>query len=260
MLLTRVLTALVGVPLVLLVAFLGGWALNLVVLALALVGFHEYQTMMANAGHKASGAWAYALLAIVVLVPLYTPFSQSLLIPVAVGTVLTVGLHRGTEGIPHFVDDAVLIAGIIYCGMFYSIAVVRAHPQGLGWLIYLLAVVWAADSVAYLIGKPFGRRHPWPVSPKKSLEGALAGLAAAIIAGIGTAYGFGLPLVEAAVISVPLWGTALLGDLAESRLKRYAGVKDSGVMLPGHGGILDRFDSLLFSAAALAVILTAVLR
>jgi phosphatidate cytidylyltransferase len=150
-----------------------------------------------------------------------------------------------------------LMAGML--GVFYSflflapVVAVRfdfGSDLGKSWLLILLAVIWAGDTAALLIGKKFGRHLFSPqLSPKKTNEGAAAGL----LAGMGVAILMqhflftGLPLKHVIVVSLLLGMFGQLGDLAESMLKRAAEVKDSSNIIPGHGGVLDRIDSLLFS-------------
>ncbi len=115
----------------------------------------------------------------------------------------------------------------------------NTHP----WLLAVLLATWAADTVAYLVGSQIGRHHLAPrISPGKTWEGSIAGFAAAagVIAAVGMAGPAGI------VVAVGIGPVGLAGDLFESWLKRRAQVKDSGALLPGHGGVLDRIDSLLF--------------
>ncbi len=122
-------------------------------------------------------------------------------------------------------------------------------PSGLGWVLVLLVSTWANDTAAYLVGTRFGRRRLAPrLSPKKSWEGAWAGGIAGILAAAGLPWLWGTPWGPFRLL---LWGISLalaapLGDLFESFLKRQAGVKDSGTLIPGHGGALDRLDALLW--------------
>ncbi len=124
-----------------------------------------------------------------------------------------------------------------------------SHP---GFLIWLLAMVWAADSVAYFAGRAFGRRKLAPlVSPGKTMEGALGGVAGAAVAGGAGAWWLGvLPLGigGGALLGVAIAMLSIVGDLLESKAKRSALVKDSGRWLPGHGGVLDRIDALTAAA------------
>lgn len=151
----------------------------------------------------------------------------------------------------------------------------REQAQGAILLLYLLLVVWAGDIFAYFVGRSLGRHFMSPrISPKKTWEGALASMLASLVVGM-LLYNYALPISTAllnahlieprdgffALQKPPLWPTLLLsaainlaaqlGDLVESLIKRGAGVKDSGTLLPGHGGMLDRIDALLFAAPVL---------
>jgi phosphatidate cytidylyltransferase len=148
---------------------------------------------------------------------------------------------------------------------------IRQLPAGAIWTIYTLLVVWAGDIFAYFVGKSLGRHHMSPhISPKKTWEGAAASIVASVIVGtlwIQHAPGISSVLLRVGLIERPggMWGleqpplwpiillsavvniAAQLGDLVESLIKRGAGVKDSGTILPGHGGMLDRIDAMLFA-------------
>ena len=121
------------------------------------------------------------------------------------------------------------------------------RPTGLGWVFTFTLIGWFSDSGAYLIGRRWGRRLLAPtVSPKKTVEGAIGGLiGAALAATIGIAvFELDCPALLGIVIGLGLGAIGMLGDLGESLIKRQAGVKDSGTLIPGHGGILDRFDAM----------------
>ncbi len=127
-----------------------------------------------------------------------------------------------------------------------------AAPLGLALVLTIIITVWLSDTVAYLAGSAVGRRKLAPhISPGKTIEGSAAGLAAAIISGAVTVTCFGAGSWERGVILGAVAGVAgQLGDLTESLMKRQVGVKDSGALIPGHGGILDRIDALLFAFPA----------
>ena len=131
-----------------------------------------------------------------------------------------------------------------------------AHPAAAGlppWLLLAIGATWAADVGAYVVGSLGGRRRIVPrLSPGKTWEGTFGGFAAASIAVLGIAALFGLGRPAAAVAAVTIGPAAFAGDLLESWLKRRAGVKDSGTLLPGHGGMLDRIDSLVAVAPLVA--------
>ena len=123
------------------------------------------------------------------------------------------------------------------------------HPRGLAWVIMAILVTWIADTAAFLVGRQIGRRPiASRVSPKKTIEGALGGLLGGMLVAIAVdvGLGLGLGLLVAGLVGIGLTIVSQLGDLGESFLKRQAGVKDSGNLIPGHGGLLDRIDALLF--------------
>ena len=118
-------------------------------------------------------------------------------------------------------------------------------------MLFPVVLVWAADTGAYAFGILFGRHRLWPsVSPKKTWEGLIGGIVATVLVAVLASgpFGIGFGTLEAVVGGLLVGIAAPLGDLFESRLKRVAGVKDSGRLLPGHGGVLDRFDSVFFAA------------
>ncbi|MGC8958810.1 MAG: phosphatidate cytidylyltransferase [Chloroflexia bacterium] len=134
---------------------------------------------------------------------------------------------------------------------------------GFWWIVALLALVWLCDTAAYFVGIRWGRHKMSPyLSPKKSWEGAAAGMLSSIAAALGLVPLLGLPLSYpwAALLGLLVGTLGQVGDLAESLLKRQAGVKDSGRLIPGHGGMLDRVDSLLFVVPAAYYFLILVLR
>jgi phosphatidate cytidylyltransferase len=123
-------------------------------------------------------------------------------------------------------------------------------PPGAAWVFFTLAITWLQDTGAFFIGRAFGRTKMAPtLSPKKSWEGFAGGMAAAIATALFCVPLLGLPITlgEAVILGVVAGIFGPLGDLAESLIKRQVGVKDSGFIIPGHGGILDRIDSILFT-------------
>ena len=145
------------------------------------------------------------------------------------------------------------IAGVFYVAL--PLALVCHFPtfSASGWdprvTIAYVVIVWANDVFAYLVGMTFGRHKLFErLSPKKSWEGFFGGLLGAAAAGLGAAWWLGAPYGAWAGLALVTAVTAVAGDLAESMFKRSAGVKDSGALIPGHGGVLDRFDAMLLSA------------
>lgn len=164
---------------------------------------------------------------------------------IALLLVLTVTSKNKTS----YDDIGVTALSIIYIGTgFHYLAAIR-NEKGLAMLMFALLIVWLTDSGAYICGRAFGKHKLWPaISPNKTWEGSIGGVVVAMIfAAIYIQFfdlGHGTLMMMLIALLLSVWGQ--MGDLAESALKRYYGVKDSGKILPGHGGILDRFDSLLF--------------
>ncbi|RYD48577.1 MAG: phosphatidate cytidylyltransferase [Sphingomonadales bacterium] len=154
--------------------------------------------------------------------------------------------------------DARLALGILYVGLpVLALIVLRDQPQGLLITFWAMALVWAADSAAYFAGRAIGGPKLAPhISPNKTWSGFAGGLAGATVGAFGLVWLFQLPIVLAYVTPL-LAMLSVLGDLYESNLKRQAGVKDSGKVLPGHGGLLDRLDGLVFVAPAAALLVLA---
>lgn len=146
------------------------------------------------------------------------------------------------------------IAGVLTLApAWYALLHLRLDfAQGAEWLLFILVLVTAADSGAYFVGRSFGRVKLAPrVSPGKTWEGVFGGLAAGCVAALAGALWFGLPVLPFLALAVAAIVFGIVGDLVESQLKRSAGVKDSGTLFPGHGGMLDRIDSLTAAAPVL---------
>ncbi len=157
-----------------------------------------------------------------------------------------------------------LMLGVLYVGgLFAFISLIRRLDQGVGWIFLLLAASWLGDTGAYFAGRALGKRKLAPrLSPKKTWEGAIGGFFTSMAGAVLFGWLFGLDtswLVLAALGGLlDIFG--VLGDLAESMLKRAFGVKDSGGILPGHGGILDRVDSVLFAGPVLYLVVSWVIQ
>lgn len=183
-------------------------------------------------------------------------------IVVVFGAVIFRPKHRSAESVARLANQ-----GILYVAVpAFALVVIRQLPDGVMWIAYVFAVVWSADVAAYAVGRLVGGPKLWPrISPAKTWAGfagaCLAAMAASVavwsliaIGGAGSASNdthYQVPL-RAAIAGLLLGALAQGGDLFESWLKRRAGVKDSGTLLPGHGGVLDRLDSLIPVAPAVA--------
>lgn len=149
-------------------------------------------------------------------------------------------------------EVALVCAAFLYIPFLLAhLTMVRLLPQGVGWLLLIAFIVMAGDSAAYYVGSAFGKHRLYPaVSPKKSIEGALGGLLGSFCGAMLVKYAFFTQLSHADVLLTALLVgiSGQIGDLFESLIKRSFGVKDSGAIIPGHGGVLDRLDSILFAA------------
>jgi phosphatidate cytidylyltransferase len=257
---TRVLSGLALVPILFAVVWLlpPAYFAGLVVAAGA-IGQWELYTMAKGRGVEPLGVVGIALgslLIINVYRPLYPyPGGPVFWITLCVLTVLTVRLfsRRPVEGALE--DIAVTLFGIFYVAMLFGFQVaIHAGGPGKRWLVFLFLAIWASDTGAYYAGTALGKHRLYEkISPKKSIEGLVGGtVASAVIAVLCKTWLVpALGWVEAALLGAFLALVGTLGDLAESLIKRSAGVKDSGTLIPGHGGILDRMDSMLFAAPVL---------
>jgi len=148
---------------------------------------------------------------------------------------------------------AFTVFGIVYAGLLLThvVEIDRDFPQGGDWVVFVLACVWLGDTGAYFAGRFLGKHKLYPaVSPKKTWEGAIGGVLGSLVGGIAVKVIRldDLRWIDVVLLTIPGAALAQMGDLVESLIKRSTGVKDSGAILPGHGGILDRIDAVLFFA------------
>ncbi len=257
---TRVLTSIVLVPVLFAVVWLmpSGYFAGLAIIAAA-IGQYELYTMARARGITPLTILGIVLGALVVL-KVYRPIHPSLggpyfWITLCVLAVMTARLfsRRPVEGALE--DIAVTLFGIFYVALLFSFQVsIHAGSPGKKWLVFLYLVIWASDTGAYYVGTAFGKHRLYErISPKKSIEGLLGGVSASVLVAVLCKLWLvpSLGIIEAAVLGAVLALAGTVGDLAESLIKRSAGVKDSGTIIPGHGGILDRMDSMLFAAPVL---------
>jgi phosphatidate cytidylyltransferase len=254
---TRELTALIASPLAI---WIVGWSHPLVfdvtVAICAVLALYEFLILGRKKGFHLPIALcilvAIFILAAFVLEPISVEmgvFVALLLIPASY--VFAKGSLE--EALP---SSAIAVMATLYVGMLGG-SLIRLRgdfPVGPKLIFFLLIVVWTGDAGAYYTGKAFGRHKLSPrISPKKTVEGLVGGITTSIIAAIVIHFTFfpEFPLVHAVIAGVILSACGVIGDLAESLWKRSADVKDSGTLIPGHGGFLDRFDSIYFTAPIL---------
>lgn len=251
---TRIITGLwAGAIFVTLIA-LGGSPFVILMGVLALIGLSEF-TLMRR--HKLT-AFPFLVTALLVAFPFVMMLLERQMdmneLPMSVNQWMILGLtlllfwtvvtkNRFTyeDASFYFVSAVYLVIG------FTSFALVRLSDDGLSKVLLVLFIIWATDSGAYFTGKAIGKTKLWPsISPNKTIEGAVGGILSGIVIGIAFILVDPiLPLWEVIILALVVAVVGQLGDLVQSAYKRHYGVKDSGHLLPGHGGILDRFDSMI---------------
>ena len=245
----RVASAAVGIPLLYLFVYLGIGAIGGLVIAAGLIAGYEI-AHMATRRDALSGAFVALTPAFAAGAGLAIAYDQvgwwALGAAVAAGAVPAAAL-QALRGARDLVSMRHLLAAVYFGSLLAHAPVLRSIDDNGWWLLTALLTTFAVDSAAYFVGNALGRHPLAPaISPDKSWEGMLGGVAGGIGAAIGLVWAFdlGVSAGQAAGIGAAVALAAVVGDLAESALKRGAGVKDAGRIIPGHGGILDRLDSL----------------
>ena len=272
----RAISAALFVPILLLVLAIAGPVLVAFVILITALAAVEVFRLLRTAGYQTLAALGTALAVVIVLdaaFPDVLEGSGSLL--VAVGVVL-VAVAAFTKIEPRDGLNAwsATVFGAVYVSMLGFIlrlghaapsvpdtAPLAALGAERGWVVLLIFAVWSYDTGAYLVGKQFGHeKFLTHISPSKTYAGLVGGVVAATIVTAVMLWGLGQSPVHAVILGPLAALAAQAGDLAESLIKRAAGQKDSGTLIPGHGGILDRVDSLLFAAPIVTLYVVAVIR
>jgi phosphatidate cytidylyltransferase len=260
----RWLTAAIAMPIVLAFTLLGGWFAFVGAAAVVALGTYELYNMLRQAGHRPLIVISMAL-NLLFLVSAMFPQQRLLLLESGLSGGLFLSFfwlffrqkHDGA-----MVDLSLTLGIPIYLGWPFSLALLlRGYqfgwpfPAGVWWLIFLLLGTWGFDSAAFFSGRYLGRHKLAPsISPAKSWEGVAGGMLLSIIAALlFTVIPLHLPWYIAVILGIWIGIAAVVGDLAESLIKRSTHVKDSGQFMRGHGGMLDRIDSLLFVSIAVYV-------
>jgi len=246
----RVCSALVLVPLAVATAYIGGWSFAVFWGVAALGTFWEWTSLIAVSHRRSVTTIGAASLALAVALAAGGHAIVSLMV-LAIGTIATAALVPAQPRIW-------LAAGVPYSGSIAAAPIIlRSDPEyGFLAIIFLFAIVWGTDTVAYFFGRAVGGAKLMPqVSPKKTWSGAIAGTIAAIVAGLIVARAAGLAGIFAiAMLAAVLSVFAQGGDLLESFLKRRFGAKDSSRLIPGHGGLMDRLDGFVAAGIIAALI------
>ncbi len=267
----RILTAILLILCVVALVFVGQlWMLALATCLVAELASYEYLAL-ANAGGGRIPAWWMAAATAVLFAFTLPGFHYEAELPVVSLLALLLLAWTGFRGALNRVlpDTALGLFGLVYIAYPLSLLpILWNRDDGKPLVLFLMVCVWAGDIAALYVGRAFGRHKLSRLSPNKTWEGSLASIAGSVLAGLGVvALGEFLsargntvlhilePVWQSIVLAVIINLAAQLGDLLESAIKRGAGVKDSGTMLPGHGGILDRIDALLLAAPVLWCVL-----
>jgi phosphatidate cytidylyltransferase len=268
MLRTRTLSALVLVPPLLLALAIGLPALALLLAIVAAIGAWEVFRLLRAAGYPSLPLFGTALAVAIVLEAAWRPAGDKGVLLVAIGIVLAgIGAFARPDPRDGLVAWVATVFGALYVGLIAFVLQVAAAAPAIpaaavlqplgperGWILLLVLGVWSFDTGAYLVGRQVGRtRFLTHISPAKTVEGVVGGVVAATIVTALMLAGLGQEPLGALVLGPLLGLAAQAGDLAESMLKRAAGAKDSGSLIPGHGGVLDRIDSFLFAGPVVAV-------
>lgn len=231
--------------------YLGGWTFALVLAGAALAATVELFRALHRSGYRPAPLVALPAVLALVLSPALRQPTQQVWIAIIAATVLLTGIlyltpsRFGTA----LVGFSLTLLPVLYVGLFMGyLALLRLGPRGAWWVLLVLVITWAYDTGAYFTGRAVGRTPFMShVSPKKTAEGVVGGLVLSAAAGL-----IAIPTVHVTVVlgiglGLVLGVAAQAGDLVESLLKRQLDVKDVGSLIPGHGGVLDRIDSLLFT-------------
>lgn len=261
----RILTAVIGMPIAIYIINYGEWLFAAAVLLLTILAWREFCHIFKNKNITVFYGFGI-LINIIILGCAWLGNSQEILMVLFTGTLLML-FRMITSSTKFTVTDAAFsVLGISYIGISFAHLLLLRYTDtslflntswgqlsaGAAYLWLAFVGTWASDTFAYFVGTYLGKHKLCPmISPGKTIEGALGGMVGSIIGIMSLGIIFKFPVHHSIIMGILVGIVAPVGDLVESAMKRFAGVKDSGQILPGHGGILDRFDSILFAVPAI---------
>jgi phosphatidate cytidylyltransferase len=258
--LKRLATALIVIPLVLSIIFFAPpWVFSLLAMSVALLCLKEYYSCMVPKASRQIILLNYFLTVTLFYAVLYKGFSYVAIIPFFSIFIFLFFLFDYKKNTGTIGDIGQILLGPMYINLpLLLLVIIFMFNNGKFWVLFLLTVTFAGDTASFYFGKFFGRHKLSDISPGKTIEGAIAGLIAAIVFGgfFSKLFFPSLSILSTMLLAFAMAISSQLGDLAESMLKRMSKVKDSGTILPGHGGMLDRVDSLLFAIPVLYLYLS----
>jgi phosphatidate cytidylyltransferase len=260
---TRIIVSAITIPLILLVCYLGGLFFLAFVLAIGLISFYEFNGLSAN-----KNAFTNLIIGLVstflLIINSYYRFIDSYrLILLIIVVLVLIELFRNKQSA--ILNLGASLFGIFYIGLFSSTVILlrefftEDYATGGYLIISVFITIWICDSAAFFLGTAFGKHKLFPrVSPKKSWEGSAAGFIFALFSMIALKYILldTFSIWDSVFVGIIIGSIGQIGDLVESLVKRDAGVKDSSNLIPGHGGIFDRFDSLMLSSPVIYLYLS----
>ena len=253
----RVLSAIIGFPLVLVIfIFANNICLDIAVSILSIICVYEYFKCFLHSKKYNPSSWiAYIICILIAFESFATPdVAKDVMISIIPISILVLAIEIiFSKGKKNIIDMAITIFGICYIPMMLSfLSFIRNMDSGKILIWYPIIAAWGSDIWAYIIGKYFGKHKYTDISPNKTIEGCIAGVIGAIVmaiiftAVINNIWSAGINYVAIGIITLLLSVIGQIGDLLASSIKRHCEIKDFGQILPGHGGMLDRFDSVIF--------------
>ncbi len=255
----RLLTSLIGVPLIICIVYVGGYYFFISLLAIILIGTYEFFNIMRNKRIEYSLYGSFILNA---LIPIFIFIGkQKFILFLIIIFIFFSSFWKALikVDIDKLIEKVSLeIFSAFYVSLFLSyFLLIRRLSNGAKLVILLLGIVWLNDSFAYFVGKRWGRvRINKHVSPNKTVEGAIGGFLGGTITALIFGYFFHFNLLLVFLLAIIVITFSQIGDLIESAFKREGGLKDAGTILPGHGGVLDRFDGLIYGAPVFYYLIT----